>query len=277
MRIGFVGAGRMGLPMVRRLAAAGHEVRVMVRRSEVRDVVTEAGARAVHTSAEAAAGASVVLMCLFSDDQVREVCLDGELSAAMAPGAILALHTTGDPRTAHAVAAQAVSHAVRVADAPVSGGPHDIAAGALTVFLGADDETAADLRPVLSAYADPILHVGALGAGQRVKLVNNALFAAQAGLVAAAVRLASQLGVTEAALLSALPHASSSGRVVTSIAAKKSVTEFGDAVGEFLRKDVALVRALTAELGGSLGVLDAAISAAPFGRDDNAAARISTP
>ncbi|PSR64786.1 MULTISPECIES: NAD(P)-dependent oxidoreductase [Nocardia] len=277
MRIGFVGAGRMGLPMVRRLAAAGHEVRVVVRRSEVRDVVTEAGARAVHTSAEAAAGASVVLMCLFSDDQVREVCLDGELSAAMAPGAILALHTTGDPRTAHAVAAQAVSHAVRVADAPVSGGPHDIAAGALTVFLGADDETAADLRPVLSAYADPILHVGALGAGQRVKLVNNALFAAQAGLVAAAVRLASQLGVTEAALLSALPHASSSGRVVTSIAAKKSVTEFGDAVGEFLRKDVALVRALTAELGGSLGVLDAAISAAPFGRDDNAAARISTP
>ncbi|MBF6449305.1 NAD(P)-dependent oxidoreductase [Nocardia elegans] len=277
MRIGFVGAGRMGLPMVRRLAAAGHEVRVMVRRSEVRDVVTEAGARAVHTSAEAAAGASVVLMCLFSDDQVREVCLDGELSAAMAPGSILALHTTGDPRTAHAVAAQAVSHAVRVADAPVSGGPHDIAAGALTVFLGADDETAADLRPVLSAYADPILHVGALGAGQRVKLVNNALFAAQAGLVAAAVRLASQLGVTEAALLSALPHASSSGRVVTSIAAKKSVTEFGDAVGEFLRKDVAVVRALTAELGGSLGVLDAAISAAPFGRDDNAAARISTP
>lgn len=277
MRIGFVGAGRMGLPMVRRLAAAGHEVRVVVRRSEVRDVVTEAGARAVHTSAEAAAGASVVLMCLFSDDQVREVCLDGELSAAMAPGAILALHTTGDPRTAHAVAAQAVSHAVRVADAPVSGGPHDIAAGALTVFLGADDETAADLRPVLSAYADPILHVGALGAGQRVKLVNNALFAAQAGLVAAAVRLASQLGVTEAALLSALPHASSSGRVVTSIAAKKSVTEFGDAVGEFLRKDVAVVRALTAELGGSLGVLDAAISAAPFGRDDNAAARISTP
>lgn len=273
MRIGFVGAGRMGLPMVRRLAAAGHEVRVMVRRSEVRDVVTEAGARAVHTSAEAAAGASVVLMCLFSDDQVREVCLDGELSAAMAPGAILALHTTGDPRTAHAVAAQAVSHAVRVADAPVSGGPHDIAAGALTVFLGADDETAADLRPVLSAYADPILHVGALGAGQRVKLVNNALFAAQAGLVAAAVRLASQLGVTEAALLSALPHASSSGRVVTSIAAKKSVTEFGDAVGEFLRKDVAVVRALTAELGGSLGVLDAAISAAPFGRDDSSAVR----
>ncbi len=64
---------------------------------------------------------------------------------------------------------------------------------------------------------------------------------------------------------------------MTSIAAKKSVTEFGDAVGEFLRKDVAVVRALTAELGGSLGVLDAAISAAPFGRDDSAAARISTP
>lgn len=276
MRIGFVGAGRMGLPMVRRLTAAGHQVRVAVRRNAVRDAVAEAGARAVDTAAAAAEGAYAVLVCLFSDDQVREVCLDGDLPAAMAPGSILALHTTGDPRTAQAVAAQAVPHAVRVADVPVSGGPHDIAAGALTVFVGADDDTAADLRPVLSCYADPILHVGALGAGQRVKLVNNALFAAQAGLVAAAVRLAGQLGVTEAALLSALPHASSSGRVVTSMAAKRSVAEFGDAVGEFLRKDVAVVRALTTELGGTLGVLDAAISAAPFGRDDNAAPQVPT-
>ncbi|AHH19004.1 3-hydroxyisobutyrate dehydrogenase-like protein [Nocardia nova SH22a] len=266
MRIGFIGPGRMGLPMVRRLADAGHEVRVAVRRDEVRAAVTESGALAVDSPSAAAEDAQIVLVCLFSDDQVREVCLDGDLPAAMPRGAILAVHTTGDPRTAQHIADRARQHGVRVADVPVSGGPHDIAAGTLTVFVGGDDDTAAELRPALSCYADPILHVGTLGAGQRVKLVNNALFAAQAGLVAAAVDLAAQLGVEETALLSALPHASSSGRVVASIAAKHSVAEFGTAVGDFLRKDIAVVRALTAELGGSLGILDDAISAAPFGR-----------
>ena len=266
MRIGFVGAGRMGLPMVRRLAGAGHDVRATARRPEVRAAVTTAGGHPVGTPGEAAAGAQVVVVCVFSDDQVREVCLGGDLLAAMSSGAILAIHTTGDPRTAAAVDVQARRYGVRVADAPVSGGPHDIAAGTLTVFVGADDDTAAALHPVLSAYADPLLHVGGLGSGQRVKLVNNALVAAQAGLVAAAVELAGQLGVQESALLSALPHASSSGRVLTSIAAKNSVAEFGDAVGDFLRKDIAVVRSLSAELGGSLGVLDDAIAAAPFGR-----------
>ncbi|MBO0854857.1 MAG: NAD(P)-dependent oxidoreductase, partial [Nocardia sp.] len=215
-------------------------------------------------AAAAAESAEVVVVCVFSDDQVRQVCLDGELPKAMSDNTILMLHTTGDPRTARSVA-DAAPH-IRVADAPVSGGPHDIAAGTLTVFLGADDTTAADLRGALSAYANPILHVGAVGAGQRVKLVNNALFAAQAGLVAAAVDLAAQLEVTESALLSALPHASSASRVLTSIAAKNSVTEFGATVGEFLAKDVAVVRTMVAELGGSLGVLDHAIDAAPLPR-----------
>jgi 3-hydroxyisobutyrate dehydrogenase len=103
---------------------------------------------------------------------------------------------------------------------------------------------------VLSAYADPILHAGATGAGQLVKLVNNTLFAAQIGLVAEATRLGTQFGIDESALLNALTHGSSQSRVLNMIAAAGSANAFIAAVGEFIGKDVAVVRRTVAELGG---------------------------
>ena len=151
-------------------------------------------------------GADVVIVCVFTDEQVQQVCLEGDLVSAMAPGAVLVIHTTGSPRTAEAIAAHA--RGIDVVDAPVSGGPHDIAAGNVTLFVGGDDDAVARVKPVLAAYADPILHVGRTGAGQLVKLINNTLFAAQIGLVAEGVRLGGRLGVDEAALLEALTHGS---------------------------------------------------------------------
>ncbi|WP_330255711.1 NAD(P)-dependent oxidoreductase [Nocardia sp. NBC_00565] len=261
MRIGFIGAGRMGTPMVRRLVAAGHDVHVLGRSSEARRAIKELGAQPVSFAAAVGTDAAVVVICVFTDEQVREICLDSPLLTTMPPGSTLVIHTTGSPETAEAVAAQAVSHDITVLDAPVSGGPHDIEAGRITLFVGGDEDTVARIEPVLRGYGDPVLHVGPMGSGQRVKLVNNALFTAQIGLVAQAVRLAGQLGIDEATLLSALPHASSAGRAVTSVAAKGSVAAFSASVGEFLRKDVAVVRALAAELGADMGALDNAIAA----------------
>ncbi|MFC3962319.1 NAD(P)-dependent oxidoreductase [Nocardia jiangsuensis] len=252
MRIGFVGAGRMGSPMVARLAGAGHEVRALGRSAEARAGVAELGATPAGTVAEAAEGADAVVLCVFTDDQVREVC-----AAESFGDATLIVHTTGSPETVAAVAARGT----HVVDAPVSGGPHDIARGSLTVFLGGADADVAVAREVLRAYADPILHVGPLGSGQRVKLVNNALFAAQIGLVADAVRLGAELGLPEDALLAALPHASGNSRALAGIAAKGSVAEFRSSVGEFLRKDVTVARALADALGADLGLLTAPIEA----------------
>ena len=127
------------------------------------------------------------MVCVFTDDQVREVAPD--LIAAMPRGSVLVLHTTGSPRTAESLAADAAAHGVDVVDAPVSGGPHDIAAGRVTLWVGGTDEALERARPALSAYGDPVLHVGPIGSGQKVKLVNNTLFAAQIGLVAEAARL----------------------------------------------------------------------------------------
>lgn len=250
MQVGFIGAGRMGAPMVARLVGAGHEVRALGRSAEARAAVAETGAVPVATAAAAIDGADAIVLCVFTDDQVREIC-----SAESFGDATVIVHTTGSPETVAAVA----DRGIRVVDAPVSGGPHDIARGTLTVFLGGADSEVTVAREVLQAYADPILHVGGLGSGQRVKLVNNALFAAQIGLVADAVRFGAELGLPEEALLAALPHASGNSRALAGIAAKGSVAEFRSSVGEFLRKDVTVARTLADDLGADLGILTAPI------------------
>lgn len=260
MRIGFLGAGRMGRPMVQRLVKSGHEVHALGRSLEARRDLTEIGAHAVSSAAAVGTNADLVIVCVFTDEQVRSVCLGTPLLAAMPAGSTLVLHTTGSPHTAAAIAAEAVAaHGIQVLDAPVSGGPPDIAAGRLTLFVGGPKESVDQVRPALAAYGDPILHVGPLGAGQRVKLVNNAVFAAQLGLLTAAVDLGKQLGVAEDTLLAALPHGSAASRVLTGVAGRGSVAEFTTSVGDFIGKDVTAVRSIAAELGTDLGLLDAAI------------------
>ncbi len=259
MRVGFVGAGRMGAPMVRRLVDGGHDVRALGRTAESRLTVAELGARAVGEIAETASGADVVVVCVFTDEQVRRACIDDGLLAAMRPGSVLVLHTTGSPTTARDLAGRA--DGIGILDAPVSGGPHDVAAGRITVFVGGDDDAVERARPALACYADPILHVGPTGSGQLVKLVNNTLFAAQIGLVAEAVRLGGGLGIEEAALLDALSHGSAGSRALSSIAATGSASAFISKVGEFIGKDLAVVRETVAELGVDLGLLDTVATA----------------
>ena len=256
MKIGFVGAGRMGAPMVGRLVAAGHQVRAVGRTEDKRAAVAALGAIAVEDPAAAVTDADVVVVCVFTDDQVRALCLDDDtgpgLIATLPAGAVLVLHTTGSPGTAQTLAAAAAARGVEVLDAPVS---------RVTVFVGGCADAVALAGPALSAYADPVLHVGPTGSGQLVKLVNNTLFAAQIGMTAEAVRLGERLGLSEAALLTALPHGSGASRATDLIARAGSTAAFIGAVGEFIGKDVATVRRTAAELGTDLGRLDGLVDA----------------
>lgn len=245
----------MGSPMIGRLVGAGHDVRALGRSDEKRTAIAQLGAAPVDQIAAVCTEEEVVVLCAFTDEQVRQICLTDGLVDAMPNGSTLVLHTTGSPRTAEAIAARGAD----VVDAPVSGGPHNAAAGALTLFVGGGDDAVARVRPVLNCYGDPVLHVGPLGAGQKVKLVNNALFAAQIGLLSNAVDLAARLGVAELALLAALPHGSGTSRVLEIVAAGGSVASFVESAGEFVGKDIAVVRQITAELGGDLGLLDRVI------------------
>jgi 3-hydroxyisobutyrate dehydrogenase-like beta-hydroxyacid dehydrogenase len=248
VKVGFIGAGRMGRPMAARLVAAGHEVSAVGRTVDKRRDLEQLGVSAVGEVAEAGAQADVVVLCVFTDEQVRQVCLDSPLLPTMPSGSALVVHTTTSPKTIEAIAARA--DAVDVVDAPVSGAPHDVAAGRITLFVGGADDVVARLRPVLGCYGDPILHVGPCGAGQKVKLVNNALFAGHIGLLAEAKR---------PTLLGARPHGSASSRVLNIVAARGSVASFIEVASEFVGKDVNVVRSMAAELGTDLGALDDAI------------------
>src|SRR4051812_36630446 len=196
----------MGRPMVDRLLKAGHDVTVLARRDGVRADLAAAGARVVSTPAEAARGAAVVVVCLFSDDQMLEI--GDDLVSGLGDGAVVASHITGRRSTVQDLGLRAEKVGAQVVDAPVSGGVDEINAGRLTILLGGDASAVDRADAVLAAYGGPCIRTGALGSALALKLVNNLLFATHSQTAAAAVDLGARLGVDEAALLQVLESAS---------------------------------------------------------------------
>jgi 3-hydroxyisobutyrate dehydrogenase len=261
--VGFVGVGQMGRPMVERLLAASIPVRFFARRPEVVGHLGALGAVAATSPAEAARGCGMVIVCVFTDDQVGEVALgtDG-LLAAMAPGSTLVVHTTGSPTTVLALADAGRRSGVAVIDAAVSGSPDQVRAGQLTLLVGGDHAVVDPCRPVLAAYGAPILHLGALGNGMRVKLINNALLAANVQLAVEAGRLAEQLGVPAGTAIEAITHCSGTTRALGMAVGSPSPDAFRAGIRHFIGKDVGVVEAVAAELGVDLGLLGLVAAAA---------------
>ena len=258
MRVGMIGLGAMGMPMLQRLCAAGHDLTVFARREEARWKAAELGAGVVESAEALAAVAELLIACLYSDEQVRELLLGATpLVDRLRPGSVLVLHTTGSPQTVIDIARRAAARQVQVLDAPVSGGPHHIAAGELTLLVGGEAAVLERCRETLGAYASPILHVGPLGAGQKTKLVNNLLFAAQVELVADASRLLQELGADVAASLAAITHCSGDSAVLRMAQRSGSVARLQQSAGAFIDKDRTTALALVDALGMDAGKLGA--------------------
>jgi len=194
-RVGFIGLGNQGEPMARRLLEAGWPLTVWARRSEVTDAYGDGGATVAATPAEVGAACDLVEVCLLDDATVLEVVVDGGVLDAMAPGSVLAIHSTVHPRTCLHLAELAARRGVRVLDAPVSGGGASATTGTLSVIVGGDDDVVEYCRPALATYAGRISHVGGIGAAQIAKLVNNALFTINLAIADEALRLGEELGV----------------------------------------------------------------------------------
>lgn len=250
-RIGFVGAGRMGLPMVKRLAAAGHDLTVYARRSQTRAELDQLGIGHTGELAAAAADADVLLICVFNDEQLTEIA--GPLAGALPPGAVLASHVTGRESVLRAVADRFPG--IDVVDAPVSGGPAEIQAGQLTVLLGGSPAARARAAGAVAAYASPVIETGELGTALAVKLVNNLLFAANAQLVAEAVRFGGDLGLAPELLLGALNQMSGGSQASRRAAEGGTMASFGPRIAPYLRKDVAACAAQAAERDVDPGLL----------------------
>lgn len=263
-KIGFIGVGQLGEPMVRRLLDAGHQVTVFVRNEPVRERVRLRGAALAPTVADLASGSDILISCLFSDAQLRETGVGPEGFIANAnPGSIFVSHTTGNAATLAELAAGAKLPPA-IVDAPVSGTADDIARGRLTVLAGGESSAVAAVRPVLAAYADTIVETGGPGTALGIKLLNNFLFAANVQLVAAALELCTAFHVEPTKLLAALAVCSGGSKAAAYLSGAGGVDDFAAGIGPFLRKDVAAATLAAEAAGVDLGLLATTVHSGPL-------------
>jgi len=261
-KIAFLGLGVMGAPMAAHLARAGHSViaynRTISRAEAWQARLADEGlsVEIADSPASAAAGKDVVLACLGNDHDLAEVMLgpDGAL-AAMAAGALFVDHTTVSPAIARTIAAEAEARGLLALDAPVSGGQAGAENGKLAIMCGGSDAAMAAARPVIEAYAARIVHVGAAGAGQATKAVNQVCIAGVLAGLSEGVRLAEAEGLDMGKVLEAISGgAAQSWQMVNrwdTMAAREF--DFGFAV-DWMRKDLAIALAEAEALGLTLPV-----------------------
>lgn len=191
--VGFIGLGNQGAPIAHRIAAAGWPLTVWARRPAS---LAGFAAKFAATPAALAAGCDLIGICVINDDDVREV-LGGPAGvlAGVRPGTIIAIHSTILPETITELAALAAEKGAFLFDAPVSGGPRGAEAGTMTVMAGGDAGVLARAKPVFESFADTIMHLGPLGSGLMVKLINNNLCFANMTMGIHALELARRLGI----------------------------------------------------------------------------------
>ena len=174
-KVAFLGLGVMGYPMAGHLAAAGHQVTVFNRTSAKADKwVAQHGGSSATTPAEAAKEAEFVFACVGEDDDVRQMTIgkDGAFSA-MQKGAIFIDNTTASADVAREIYAAASAAGLHFIDAPVSGGQAGAENGKLTVMCGGDEAAYGRAESLMACYGARVTLMGASGAGQLTKMVNQ--------------------------------------------------------------------------------------------------------
>jgi 3-hydroxyisobutyrate dehydrogenase-like beta-hydroxyacid dehydrogenase len=185
-RVGFVGIGLMGHGIAKNLLAKGHPLTLRVHRNRnaAADLLA-AGAQEAKTNADLARDADIVFLCVTGAPQVEEVIFgpDGVASAAR-QGLMVVDCSTSEPATTTRTREALAAKGVRFIDAPLARTPVEAEQGRLNIMVGADDATFAELKPVLGAFCENVIHAGPPGHGHILKLINN--FMAQAICTAAA-------------------------------------------------------------------------------------------
>jgi len=243
-RVAFLGLGVMGYPMAGHLAHAGHAVTVYNRTpAKAQSWVGEHGHAAATTPAAAAAGADIVFACVGNDDDLRGVVL-GEHGAfsGMKPGAIFVDHTTASAEVARELSAAALLLGLQFIDAPVSGGNLGAINGALTVMCGGEAAAFASIHPVAMAFSKAVTLLGASGAGQLAKMVNQIAIAGLVQGLAEAIAFGDKAGLDMKAVLGVIGKGAAQSwqldnRGPTMV---EDRFDFGFAV-DWMRKDLGLV------------------------------------
>lgn len=204
--LGFAGIGLMGLPMCRRLLAAGYPLAVWNRNTDKCKPLVEAGARQVASPAELCQHADVVMLCLADTSVVREVVFGpaGVVEGAK-KGQLLVDFSSLEPNATREMAAElAAKTGMSWLDTPVSGGVVGAEAGSLAIMVGGELQDLERVRPVLLSLGQRVTHMGVVGAGQVTKVCNQMIVACNALVIAEVVALAERSGVDVSLIAEAL-------------------------------------------------------------------------
>ena len=203
MKVGFIGMGIMGSGMVRNLIAAGHEPVIWNRTAEKAQAITEAAIAA--NPSEVGASAEIVLICVSDTADVEAVVFgDAGLAEGLSPGSLIVDCSTISPSATREFAARLADRDIAWVDAPVSGGSEGAAKGTLSIMVGGVAADIARAMPLFEAMGSTITHVGELGAGQTVKIVNQILVVVNQLAVSEALLMAEAAGVDLEATLAAV-------------------------------------------------------------------------
>lgn len=198
VRVGFIGLGNMGQGMASNILKNKFPLNVMAHRNrEPVEELVRCGAHEFATPAEMAAQSDVVIVCVAGADDVDEIVRGKHGLAAGAPRGLIVIDcTTSDPGILLGLAHDFFEHGICFADAPLGRSPHEARNGTLSTMVGCDAKIFSQIQPVLSAFATTIQHVGRLGDGHRLKLVNNLVSLGYAALYSDALALALKAGLT---------------------------------------------------------------------------------
>jgi len=208
-RIGFIGIGEMGDPMVRNLLKVKFAVTVYDLVKAKTAGVVQAGAKASRSNAELAAASDAVIIMVDTTEAARAV-LFGRAGVweTIRPGSALIIMSSIDPYFCREVAEEARKKGVEYLDVPVSGAGAPVKEGTVTLFCGGDKAVMEKYRPVLLAMGSKLFHMGAAGMGEVAKICNNYIVTVTGAVLADAIRIASRAGVDLDTLRAALATSS---------------------------------------------------------------------
>ena len=196
MKIGFIGTGAMGQPMLANLVKKGHSVVAYDVAETALASAVRVGAARTGSAAAAARDSELVITVLPSSSHVESAYLAaGGVLESLAAGRLCIDMSTIDPSVSRRVAEAVGRRGARFIDAPVSGGVPRAVDGTLAIMVGADAHDFEEARPVLSAMGANIIHVGPVGSGEVAKLCNNLIAGVAAVAVSEAFRIAEGFGV----------------------------------------------------------------------------------
>ena len=243
-RVGIVGAGRMGLAMLRHLVKKGYAVTVCDISDKQREVARGLGATVVSTPAEVGKASDIVILGVGYDDEVEDVVFGNNgLFESMPRGSIIAVSSTAKPDNMKALAERVAVKGIEVMDAPICRGRFAADSGTLLALVGGKPEVVERARPVYATFASDFVHLGEVGNGQVGKAINNMMLWFNACGVMEAGRLAEKTSVDMDKLRDAL---------LTSSAASDSLKEWDRVSFTWAMKDMQIVSDMTDKAGLSL-------------------------